>query len=88
MLSRFNHCPLIWHFCGLGDLKKMEKVQLRALRFVFNDFHASYSDFISRAGRPLLYIERLKAVVTDVFRMYSNVFPKYNLRSPLAGYND
>ncbi len=67
ILSHFNYCPLVWHFCGLGDLKKMEKVELRALRFVFNDFHASYCELRSRSGRPLLYTERLKVVVTEVF---------------------
>ncbi len=56
----------------------MEKVQLRALRFVFNDFRASYSDLRSRAGRPLLYTERLKAILTEVFRIYLNVSPEYN----------
>ncbi len=78
ILSYFNYCPLIWHLCGLGDLKKMETVQRRALRFVFNDFHASCSDLSSRAGKPLLYVERLKAFVTEVFPMYSNVPPEYN----------
>ncbi len=32
----------------------------------------------SGAGGPFLYIDGLKAVVTEVFRMYSNVFPEYN----------
>ncbi len=68
ILNHFNYCPLIWQIFGLGELKKMEKVQLRGLHFVFNDFHAYYSDLRSRAGRLLLYIERLKAdVVTEVF---------------------
>ncbi len=78
ILSHFNYCCLIWHFCGLGDLIKMEKVQLRALRIVFNDFHASYSDLRSRAGRLLLYTEHQKAILTEVFRRYLNVSPEYN----------
>ncbi len=53
------------------DLKKMEKVQLRALRVLFNYLHVSYSDLTSRAGRPLLNIKSLKAIVRDVFRVYS-----------------
>ena len=56
----------------------MEKVQLRSLRFAFNDFHASYSDLRSEAGRPLLYTEYLKAILTEVFRIYLNVSPEYN----------
>ncbi len=51
-------------FCGLGDLKKIEKVQLKGLPFISNDFRASYSDLRSRAGRPLSYI--FKAIVTEV----------------------
>ena len=85
----FNYCPLIWHYCGLGDLKKTEKGS-PPLRFVFNDVHASYSDLSSRAGRPLLYIKRLKAVVTEVFRMHSIVSPAYNrsiLIKPSTSYN-
>ncbi len=74
VLSHLNYCPLVWHFCRPGDLTEMVKVK----RFVFNDFHASYSDLRSRAGRPLLYIERLKAIVTEVSRMDSNVSPEHN----------
>ncbi len=65
-------------FLWIRGHEKMEKVYHRALRFVLNDFHASYSDLSSKAGRSLLYIRRLKAIVREVFRMYSNVSPAYN----------
>ncbi len=42
----FHYCSML-HFCGLGDLKEIENVQLRGVPF--NDFHASYSDLTSRA---------------------------------------
>jgi hypothetical protein len=37
ILSNFNYCPLVWHFCGEGNTKKLEKIQERALRFIYND---------------------------------------------------
>ncbi len=30
-LFKFNYCPIIWHFCGNVDKKKIENVQMRTL---------------------------------------------------------
>jgi hypothetical protein len=42
ILSNFNFCPLAWHFCTNKNSKKLEKVQERALRFVYEDYNSSY----------------------------------------------
>ena len=34
ILSTFNFCPLAWHFCSITNMKKLEKIQERALRFI------------------------------------------------------
>jgi hypothetical protein len=39
ILSNFNFCPLAWHFCMEKNSKKIEKVQERALRFVYEDYN-------------------------------------------------
>ena len=40
--SNFNFCPLAWHFVTEKNSKKLEKVQERALRFVYEDYNNSY----------------------------------------------
>ena len=60
ILSNFNYCPLVWHHCSIGDSRKMEKIQERGLRFVYNDSLSSYSELLIRADKKILYIERLK----------------------------
>ena len=35
--SNFSYCPVTWMFCGRKNVMKLEKLQERALRFVFND---------------------------------------------------
>ena len=37
--SNFNFCPLAWHFCMEKNSKKIEKVQERALHFVYEDYN-------------------------------------------------
>ena len=43
--SNFNYCPLIWHFCSAFSIKKIEKIQERALRVLYKDYDSSYTDY-------------------------------------------
>jgi hypothetical protein len=49
ILSNFNFCPLAWHFCTEKNSKKIEKVQERALRFVYEDYNSSYDNLLTKA---------------------------------------
>jgi hypothetical protein len=37
---------LAWHFCTEKNSKKIEKVQERALRFVYEDYNSSYDNLL------------------------------------------
>ena len=53
ILSNFNFCPLAWHFCTDKNSTKLEKVQERALCFVYNDYTSSYiSTFLKKLKCP------------------------------------
>ncbi len=65
-------------FVALGSLRRWKRYNL-GLCFVFHNPYASYSGVRSRAGKPLLYTERLKAIVTEVFRIYLNVSQEYKI---------
>ena len=41
--SNFNYCPLIWHFCSQTNTKKVEKIQERALRFIYNNYSSTHN---------------------------------------------
>ena len=46
ILSNFNNCPLAWHFCSESNSKMLEKIQERALRFVYDDFESTYEGLL------------------------------------------
>ena len=54
ILTHFNYCALVWHFCGATNATKLERIQCRALRFVFLDFNSDYATLLDRAGLPTL----------------------------------
>ena len=38
--SNFNYCPLVWCFSSAASMQRIEKIQERALRFLYHD-HSS-----------------------------------------------
>ena len=57
-LSHVLYCSVVYHYCSCSDIIKLEKIQKKSLRFVYQDFHSSYTTLRERSNRPLLYIER------------------------------
>jgi hypothetical protein len=59
ILSNFNYCPVTWHFCSEKNIKKMEKIQERALRFIYNDYVLNYEELLEKSKMPSLKVRRV-----------------------------
>ena len=92
--SNFNYCPLVWHFCGAANSNKLEKLQERSLRILYNDFDSPIQSLIDKLGQGTLLSNRLKYFILEVFKSIRklnapclhdmfllNEVP-YNLRTP------
>ena len=77
IFSNLIYCSAIWHFCSMQDTKKIEKIQHRSLCYIFSDFHASYDDLRKKANIELLYTQRMKRLVTEIFKIMHGLTPKY-----------
>ena len=75
--SNFNYCPLIWHFCSQTNTKKIEKIQERALRFIYNNYSSTHNDLLKTAGTQYLHIKRLKHMACEVFKIVNNMSPSF-----------
>jgi hypothetical protein len=64
-LAMFEYLKLqafIMHFCTEKNSKKIEKVQERALRFVYEDYNSSYDNLLKKAKVPSLQIRRMRTI--------------------------
>lgn len=77
IMSNFNYCPLIWHFCGTEHSKLMEKIQERALRFVHQDFTSTYEVLLKKGNHQMLYINRLRYFAIEVYKIIKGLSPLY-----------
>ena len=90
--SNFNYCLVSWMFCGKTNLNKLEKLQKRALRFVFRDITSSYETLLERGNVLPLSVYRIRCMAIEVFKcvngsdpaylnnLFSQSIPKYDLR--------
>jgi hypothetical protein len=77
VMSNLNYCPAVWHLCGLQNTRKIEKIQYRALKFVFSDYTSSYDDLLERAKMPSLELRRMRTIAIEVYKAYNKLGPGY-----------
>lgn len=77
ILSNFMFCPAVWHCCGETNTKRLEKLQYRALKFVFNDYHSNYDALLTRANLPTLALARLRSIACEVYKAVNKLSPSF-----------
>ena len=77
IMSNFNCCPLVLHFCGKVNTKKIEKIQERALRFIYQDYNSSYDALLNKSQLPSHGVRRLRAIALEAFKFLNNQTPVY-----------
>ena len=75
--SNFNYCPIVWHFCSVASTNKMEKIQERALRFIYNDFQSSTEALLSLSDTSPLHIKRMKLMACEAYKIINELSPTY-----------
>jgi hypothetical protein len=77
IVSHFKYCPLIWHFTKKRNIRMVEKIHERGLRFVFNDVKSSYQELLSICNRTSLYHDRLRLIAIQVYKILHSLSPMY-----------
>ncbi len=77
ILCYFNYCPVVWHYCSKDSILKMEKIQCRALKYVYIDYKSSYVDLLERANIKFLFIQRQRDLLMELFKTYNKQGPSY-----------
>ena len=64
----YNYCAKTWHFCSKSSLNKLEKVNERAIHFVFKDKNTPYCDLLKQLGRATLAEEQAHKILGTLFK--------------------
>ncbi len=63
--------------CSKSDTKKVEKVQERALCFIFRKFESDYKSLLNLAEHSSPYMDRLRTIVTEVYKAINGMSPDF-----------
>ena len=66
ILSNFNYCALIWHFCSESNTAKIEKIQERTLRLVLDDRISDYPTLLAKSAIDPLKTKQIKMLAMEI----------------------
>ena len=75
IMTNFNYCPAVLHFCSAKDKHKLEKIRGRTLRFVYSDYCSSYSELLDKAETCTLEPRRIHFIYTEIYKTINSVGP-------------
>ena len=75
ILPHLTYCHLVWHNCRSSDSRKIERIQERALRAVFNSHSESYENLLVRAELPSLLNRRLQDIAILMYKVKYGLAP-------------
>lgn len=93
ILPNLTYCHIVWHFCKASDARKLERVQERALRAIYNDRNATYEELLEKGRLSSLENRRLQDILILMYKVKNSLAPEhvcnmffqqdrhYNLRS-------
>ena len=58
----------MWQFCSAALSQKLEKIQERALRLLYNANYSSYNSLLLKTERPTMEVSRLRRLEIKVFK--------------------
>ena len=77
IISNFNYCPLVWMFSTAKSLNKIESLQKRALRFLYNDYSISYEGLLEKAGKVKMNLYRLRNLCVEIYKTINKLNPEF-----------
>ena len=64
-------------FSSTQSINNIEKLQKRALRFLYDDFKASYEDLLSKRGKSKMNVRRLRTLCVEIYKTLNDLNPSF-----------
>ncbi len=75
--SNFTYCCHIWYFCSPTLRQKVENIQYRGLRYVYNDYMSSYTELLERSGMQSIELYIQKTILIEIFKSIHKIGAPY-----------
>ena len=77
VLPYVTYCSTVWHFAKSSDLRKIERIQEKAMRIIYCDKSSSYGKLIMKANLPTLQNRRIQDIAILMYKVKHRSVPSY-----------
>ena len=75
ILPHCTYCSTVWMHCGKTASDKLEKLNKRALRLIFNDDANTYTNLLETANMPSLHDRRVQDMCILIYKVIHGKTP-------------
>lgn len=75
--SNIKYCSMVWMFTSRTNLKKLDKLNERAIRMIYNDTTSSYDELLYKNASLDIYKECINSLAVEMFRLTHDLSPIY-----------
>ena len=77
--SQFGYCPLVWMFHSRKLNHRINRIQERALRIVYNDYVSSFENLLIRDNSCTIHHRNIQTLGIELFKIVNGITPKIML---------
>ena len=71
--SQFSYCPLVWMCRSRTNNKKINKLNERCLRIVYNDKQSSFNELLEKDGSVSIHMRNIQILATEMYKLINNL---------------
>ena len=71
--SQFKYCPLTWMFHSRKLNNKINRLQERALRLVYNDFNSSFQQLLDKDNSFTIHHQNIQSLVIEMYKVVNDL---------------
>mgnify|MGYP001792265277 CR=1 FL=1 len=73
--SHFNYCPLIWMLCSHHSMNKINKIQERTLRLLYNSYDTTFDELLLISGEVSTHMRCIWFLLAEIYKFINGLSP-------------
>ena len=73
--SQFGYCPLVWMFHSRSLNNRINRIQERALRIVYNDNLSTFNELLLRDGYVTIHERNIQILAVELYKVINDLAP-------------
>ena len=75
--SQFSYCPLVWMFHNRSINERINKLQYRALRMIYQDDNSEFDELLLKNGSVKIHQQNLQTLCIEMFKVINGLAPSF-----------